>query len=229
MDRPGDQPGAIFDMDGTLLDSYHAHGSAWRQALGEQSITYGDEDFHRHFGRRNEEIIRDVYQRLGGPEPSPDHIQAIADRKEQLFRATLSGDCTEMPGARRLLERLRGAGWRLAVGSSAPRENLELALELLDMAHFMDATVCGGDVRRGKPEPDVFLEAARRIGIDGRCCLVFEDAPAGVESGHRAGMPVVGIRCPHHESELEAADLVVDDFDECPEPVLRALIKEHAS
>ena len=88
MDRPGDQPGAIFDMDGTLLDSYHAHGSAWRQALGEQSITYGEEDFHRHFGRRNEEIIRDVYQRLGGPEPSLDHIQAIADRKEELFRAT---------------------------------------------------------------------------------------------------------------------------------------------
>ena len=223
-----DSLGAVFDMDGTLLDSYHAHGASWRRTMSEESIDYSDEDFHRHFGRRNEEIIRDVFERLGRSEPSPERIQAIADRKEELFRSALVHDCVEMPGARGLLERLERSGWMIAVGSSAPRENLELALELLDMNRFMKATVCGGDVSRGKPEPDVFVEAARRIGVASRGCLVFEDAPAGIEAGHRAGMAVVGIRCPHHDSQLSAADLVVDNFDECRERELRTLIKEHS-
>ncbi|MEE2681028.1 MAG: HAD family phosphatase [Planctomycetota bacterium] len=221
--------GAIFDMDGTLLDSYHAHQRAWQDTMREFGIDYTSSEFRRHFGRRNEEIIEDIFECLGRPKPDPHVMQEIADRKEVQFRSVVVDDCSEMPGTTGLLTALHREGWKLAVGSSAPRANVELALELLGVKQLVDATVCGCDVERGKPEPDVFLEAARRLGLEPRHCLVVEDAPAGIEAAHRAGMPAVGIRCPHQTADLSAAEQVVDSFDECPESELRKLIKEHES
>ena len=221
--------GAIFDMDGTLLDSYHAHRSAWQRAMKELGIDYSQDEFHRHFGRRNEEIIKDVFQSRGRSEPGLDEIQTIADRKEDLFRSVVIDDFSEMPGTTTLLSSLRELGWKLAVGSSAPRANVELALELLGLKELITVTVCGCDVERGKPEPDVFLESARRLGLEPSDCVVIEDAPADIEAAHRAGMPAVAIECPHHATDLSAADLQVRDFGECPEPELRTLIKEHDS
>ena len=103
--------GAIFDMDGTLLDSYHAHQRSWQQAMTELNIEYTTEEFRRHFGQRNEEIIRDIFQALGRPEPTDDVIQSIADRKEELFRSVVVSEYSEMPGTTALLELLRAEGW----------------------------------------------------------------------------------------------------------------------
>ena len=221
--------GAIFDMDGTLLDSYHAHQRSWQQAMTELNIEYTTEEFRRHFGQRNEEIIRDIFQALGRPEPTDDVIQSIADRKEELFRSVVVSEYSEMPGTTALLESLRAEGWKLAVGSSAPRENVELALDLLQLNELIDTTVCGCDVVRGKPAPDVFLKAAESLGLQTSCCIVIEDAPAGIEAAHRAGMPAVAIECPHHQADLSDADLQVTQFGECPESKLRTLIKEYDS
>lgn len=221
--------GAIFDMDGTLLDSYHAHQKAWQETMSELDIDYTNDQFRRHFGQRNEEIIQDIFKCLGRPEPEPGTVQAIADRKEALFRSVVIHDFSEMPGTTPLLSSLHRQGWKLAVGSSAPRANVELALDLLGLNDLISATVCGCDVERGKPEPDVFLKAADRLGLEPQHCLVVEDAPAGIEAAHRAGMPAVAIQCPHHEADLSSAERQVRNFDECPESELRTLIKEHHS
>lgn len=221
--------GAIFDMDGTLLDSYHAHQHSWQQAMSELDIEYTTDDFRRHFGQRNEEIIRDIFLSLGRSEPANETIHSIADRKEALFRSVVVNQYAEMPGTTALLKSLRAGGWKLAVGSSAPRENVELALELLQLTELIDATVCGCDVKRGKPAPDVFLKAADSLGLQTESCVVIEDAPAGIEAAHRAGMPAVAIECPHHAADLSAADLQVTQFGECPESKLRTLIKEYDS
>lgn len=221
--------GAIFDMDGTLLDSYHAHRKAWQDTMTELGIDYSNDEFRRHFGQRNEEIIEDIFQCLGRPVPDRSTMQEIADRKESLFRSVVVDDCSEMPGTTGLLTALHQQGWKLAVGSSAPRANVELALELLGLKELISTTVCGCDVERGKPEPDVFLKAATRLGLEPRQCLVVEDAPAGIEAAHRAGMPAVAIQCPYQAADLSAADRQVESFDECPEPELRTLIKEHES
>ncbi|MAJ46107.1 MAG: hypothetical protein CBC35_02255 [Planctomycetes bacterium TMED75] len=221
--------GAIFDMDGTLLDSYHAHQRSWQQAMTELDIEYTSDDFRRHFGQRNEEIIRDIFQTLGRAEPNDTLIDSIADRKEALFRSVVVNDYSEMPGTTTLIKSLRAGGWKLAVGSSAPRENVELALDLLHLNDLIDETVCGCDVEQGKPAPDVFLKAAESLGLETESCIVIEDAPAGIEAAHRAGMPAVAIECPHHKADLSAAELQVTQFGECPESKLRTLIKEHDS
>ena len=109
------------------------------------------------------------------------------------------------------------------------RKFVELALDLLGLKELFSTTVCGCDVERGKPEPDVFLKAAERLGLEPANCLVAEDAPAGIEAAHRAGMPAVAIQCPYQSADLSAADRQVESFDECTEPELRTLIKEHES
>ena len=221
--------GAIFDMDGTILDSYHAHQRAWQETMSEQGIDYSTDEFRRHFGQRNEEIIQDIFTSRGRGEPDSRTVKAIADRKEERFRSVVVDDCREMPGTTALLTSLQAAGWKIAVGSSAPRANVELALKLLDLSDLISITVCGCDVEHGKPEPDVFLKAAQRLGLNANDCVVLEDAPAGIEAAHRAGMPVVAIHCPHQEADLSGADRQIRTFDECPEPELRTLIKEHDS
>ena len=221
--------GAIFDMDGTLLDSYHAHQKAWQDTMSELDIDYTTDEFRRHFGQRNEEIIQDIFRCLGRSTPDQETVQAIADRKETLFRSVIVHEYAEMPGTTSLLSSLHQGGWKLAVGSSAPRANVELALNLLGLTDLITVTVCGCDVQRGKPEPDVFLKAADRMGLEPSNCLVVEDAPAGIEAAHRAGMPAVAIQCPHHAADLSSAERQVRNFDECPEPELRTLIKEHNS
>jgi beta-phosphoglucomutase len=120
------------------------------------------------------------------------------------------------------LARLREAGWRQALASSAPPLNIEVALEVLGLGRFLDAVVGADDVGRGKPDPAIFLEAARRLGIPSSRCVVVEDAPAGVEGARRAGMKSIGVLSDHHAA-LQA-DLVVASLDRLPPTAFAELL-----
>jgi beta-phosphoglucomutase len=203
-----DRPKAvIFDMDGVLIDSYRAHFESWKRAAAEHGSTYTEAQFAAGFGRTSREVIAEQWQ----SEPLSDQqIAQIDQRKEALFREILSLDFPAMPGAVELIESLVEAGFRIAVGSSGPDENVRLAIDRLGIARFLSAIVTGNDVKRGKPDPQVFLIAAEQMCVPPARCVVVEDAPVGVEAAHRGGMHAIALASTGRTVEqLAAADLVV--------------------
>ena len=206
--------GAIFDLDGTLIDTYQAHHAAWHSACAAHGIELTPEMFAWSFGRTNPSIIRRFWADVGRPEPTDEEIDAVADEKESDFRAELARDFPAMPGVPELLAALRGNGFRIAIGTSAPRGNLELAVDLLGIGDLLDASVCGGEVTHGKPDPEVFVLAAQRLEIPVSRCVVVEDAGAGIDAARAGGMAAVGIvSTGRTQAELDHADLVVERFD----------------
>lgn len=212
MTRPRDA--AIFDLDGTLVDSHDAHLAAWRTTSREIGHELTLAQFAAQFGRTNPPIIRELHEWAGRPAPDDAAIVRWAERKETLFRDSIAARFPVMPGGRPLLASLRSSGWSLAVGSSAPPENVRLAVRGLEAAELFHAIVTGDDVRHGKPDPEVFLLAAGRLGVEPRRCVVVEDAPAGIEAARRAGMASIGLASKGRtRADLADADLVVESLD----------------
>lgn len=208
----------LWDVDGTLLDSAEYHFRAWRDILARERFELTRELFAQSFGRRNDAVLRGYF----GLDFPAAEIDRISNAKEAHYRELLrDSGIAPLPGVRRWLERLHLTGWRQAVASSAPRLSLAAMLEALDVAHFFEATVAAEDVARGKPDPQVFLMAAARLGVPPHRCIVVEDAPAGVEGAHRAGMAAIGVRSTHGEL---VADLVVDTLDDLHEDAFDELL-----
>ena len=208
-------PAALFDLDGTLIDTYDAHHAAWRTACAAHGIDLTPEMFAWSFGRTNPAIIGRLWPDHGFALPDEVAMNAIAEEKESDFRAELDRAFPAMPGVPELLRGLRDAGWHIAIGTSAPQENLDLAVDRLGIAEFVDATVCGTEVTHGKPDPEVFLLAANRVGMDPAACIVVEDAGAGIDAGKAGGMRTIGlVSTGRTHAELAHADLVVERFDQ---------------
>lgn len=204
---------AIWDVDGTLVDTAELHFQAWVEVCREEGLTFTRQQFTQTFGRRNPDIIRMIF----GADVDEETADRLAERKEQLYRATAARGIELLPGARALLQALAAAGFRQAVGSSAPRANLDLILKMTGIGQFFDALVSMEDTQRGKPDPEVFLKAAAKLGMPPAQCVVFEDAVAGVEAAHAGGMKCVAVRfVGHHSAERlrqAGADLVVDSLE----------------
>lgn len=200
--------GIIFDMDGVLVDSGDAHFESWRLLaveLGAPPVTR--EQFDRSFGRRSREIIAEWF---GVDDAS--QAQSLDDRKEAIYRDILELGVPEMPGARQLVARLHAAGFRIAVGSSGPSKNIAMVCDAMNLRPFLSAIVTGEDVQRGKPDPQVFLIAAERMGTSPGRTVVIEDAPPGVEAARRAGMRCIALTSSHNAPALAAACHVVDSL-----------------
>jgi beta-phosphoglucomutase len=220
---PGDEAnGVIFDMDGVLINSYRAHFESWRQVASENGRVYTEVQFAAGFGRTSREVIAEQWE---GEDLSDARIGQLDRRKEAIFREIIARDFPAMEGAVGLIESLAAAGFRIAVGSSGPAENVQLAIERLGIAGWLSATVTGDDVKRGKPDPQVFLTAAERLSVPPARCIVVEDAPVGVEAAHRGGMRAVGFASTGRTVEqLGAAELIVTSLCELsPETFLRLL------
>ena len=217
--------GAIFDLDGTLVDTCALHERAWANLAHSLALPMTREFFLEHFGRRNEPIIAALHERAGLAAPPPARVNELAERKEEEFRAMLAASFPAMPGSHALLQSLRGAGWRLAIGSSAPPVNVDAHLRGLGCPELFDAVVTGACVTRGKPDPDVFLLAADRLHLRPSHCVVIEDAVPGIEAAHRAGMACVALCSEGHtHAELASADLVIDSLGELSAARLAALV-----
>jgi beta-phosphoglucomutase len=218
---------AIFDMDGVLVDTYQAHYESWAALARAQGLDFSEADFARTFGCTSREIIA-AWGARKGRDLSEGEIAALDAEKEAAFRRIIAARVPVMPGAMALLEQLRAAGFRLALGSSAPPENVELVMERMRLGGLMDAVVNGRDVTRGKPDPRVFLLAAERLGVPPGRCVVIEDAPVGIAAALAAGMASVGLASTGRTREsLAAADLVIDRLDELSPDRLRRLIAGH--
>jgi beta-phosphoglucomutase len=211
---------AIFDVDGVLIDSYAAHFESWRQLYAELGAAYSEAEFAADFGRTS----RDILRRKFSNELSDARIRELDDRKEALFRDIIRQTFPAMDGADELLQELVGAGFRLAVGSSGPPENIQLVLEKLGNGHQITATVTGADVTRGKPDPQVFQIAAERLKLPPNHCAVVEDAIHGIEAAKRAAMAAIGLTGTATREQLRGADLIVDSLRELSPDRIGALI-----
>lgn len=194
---------AIWDVDGTLVDTAELHYDAFRRFAAEEGRAFSREDFVWTFGRRNPEIMVHLFGERGAGEAG----QEMARRKEGYYRDAARAGVSLLPGVQPLVDSFAAAGWRQAIGSSAPRENLDLILELTGVGRHMAGVVAGCDTVRGKPDPEVFLTAAAQCGVRPRDCVVFEDAVAGVQAARAAGMACVAVTfCAHSTAgELEKA------------------------
>jgi HAD superfamily hydrolase (TIGR01509 family) len=195
---------------------------SWRAALDSEGYALAREQFMSTFGRRNDEILRTYF----GPDITPERILRISLDKEEQYREMVRTRGIEpLPGVRHWLERLRAAGWRQAIASSAPPLNLEVILAALDVKEAFDAIVSAEEVERGKPDPQIFLAAAAKLQTPPARCVVVEDAPAGTEAARRAGMRAIGVLTTHAALE---ADLVVRTLDELDEDAFAALLEAAA-
>ncbi len=212
--------GAIFDMDGVLVDSGEAHRAAWQQIGEEHGVPFGPDVFERTFGMHNNQII----PLWLGQEVDRREVDRLAGRKEVIYRELAPRLTVALPGCIELVQALRDAGFRLAVGSSGPLQNIELILEQLQLRSHFDAISSGEDVVHGKPDPQVFLVAAQRLGLPPAGCVVVEDAPQGVEAARRAGMAVVAVTSSRPRHALRDASLVVDALSELSPARLQQLL-----
>jgi len=200
---------ALWDLDGVLVDSAPFHFQAWRELLASLGRELSEADFRRTFGLRNDAILTDLVGDL-----PPAEVERLAARKEALFRRAALGNIVPLPGALALLRLLRERGFKLALVSSTPHGNIDLILGSLGVEAAFDVIVGEEDVTQGKPDPEGFLLAARRLGVPPGECVVIEDAPVGVEAAKRGGMRCVGVSRDRPRDALAEADLVVENLED---------------
>ncbi|MEM9354302.1 MAG: HAD family phosphatase [Planctomycetota bacterium] len=200
----------IFDVDGVLVDSYTPHYQSWRDALKPYGVELTEPEFRRTFGRTSRDILAMLYD----GEVTEEELQRLDDEKEALYREIVADAFPAVDGATELIDALEAAAFKLAVGSSGPPENVNLCLRELGRADKFGAAITGKDVTRGKPDPQVFLMGAERLGVPPARCAVVEDAAAGVEAANRAEMVSIGLTGTATREQLAHADLVVNSLRE---------------
>ena len=200
----------IFDLDGVLVDTGWAHKQAWYDLADKEGFSMSDEFFYNTFGMQNNRII----PMLLGHKPASEAISRLSDWKEQRYRDLIAEKLALADGAKALLNDLKKEGFLLAIGSSAPKENLHLILQRLHVENVFDACVTKEDVSESKPAPDTFLKAARKLSLPPGRCVVVEDAVQGIEAGKTAGMPVVAVTTTRKRADLYQADIIVDSLSE---------------
>ena len=210
--------GAIFDWDGVVVDSSTLHALSWERMAEQRgdSLPAALRARIGSLGVKTEYVISDML----GWARDPQEVNRIALEKEAVYlRLVQAMGQPAQPGLRRLLEGLTERGIPCAVGSSALRRNIEECIDTLGFRPFFRAIVTGDEVLHGKPAPDIFLEAARRIGREPAECVVFEDAPAGIAAARAAGMRVIGLLSNNSADSLKHADRLIGTFEElAPDP-----------
>lgn len=211
----------IWDMDGVIVDSGLNHLASWQFAFARRGVQLTAEDFQQLFGQRNDNIIRSVM----GQDVDPLVIPEIARDKEVRFRELISGNIKAFPGVLRLIGEINRSGFKLAIASSAPIENIRLILNGFAIADYFHVIVTGQEVAESKPSPLIFLRAAEKLDVAPGDAIVFEDAVAGVIAAKRAGMLCVAVTNTNSAGALAAADIVVDSLEDVSVSSLQKLLK----
>lgn len=201
--------GVIFDMDGVLVDNRDVHLKAFAKWCAMHGIQIDNDLLLSLFGMGNERIFPMV---LGDAELSTEKINLYAEQKEEIYRQMFAEHIEPLAGLRELLEQLRGADVKLAVGSSGMRKNVDFVLDKCGIGHYFDAIADGDQVRNAKPDPEVFLLAASLMGVDPSECFVFEDSFAGIAAARAAGMRVGAVATTFSRAQHSDYDILIDNF-----------------
>lgn len=200
----------IFDWDGIIIDSSEHHIEGWRRLAKDENLVFPEQLFKQSFGMKNEEIIPQLWKWTNDIA----EIRRIDKKKEGIYRDIMrEKGLVALPGVESLLTTLATNKVPCAIGSSAPMANITTGLDILGFHRFFKTVVSGEDVKLGKPSPQIFLEAAKRLNARPDECVVFEDAKVGVTAGKAAGMKVVAVTNTYRQKELKGADLIVESLE----------------
>jgi HAD superfamily hydrolase (TIGR01509 family) len=203
----------IFDMDGTMVESMPAHAKSWELFMHRHDIGMSVEEvLKKTTGRTGVECIRIL---MGEHVPDERALALIAE-KEAIYRDIFAQEFREVAGFAKFARIAQQRGLKIAVATAGDKNNLRFVLDRLDLSRAPDAEVRGDQGLPGKPEPDIFRKAARMLGAEAAECIVFEDAPFGIEAARRAGMRAVAICSTHKADELAGPHVLasVRDYEE---------------
>lgn len=214
----------LFDMDGVLVNNLEVHREAFAEFFRRYGVERSFDELSRVFGKGNDDIMgelmpRDVVERVG--------IRELGYEKEAIYRELYAPTITPQEGLLDLLAECEKEGVRCAVGSSGYRANVDFVLDKCHIERYFEAAVAGDEVTCCKPDPEIYLTAAAKLGVAAEECVVFEDAEAGIESAKRAGMRVVALATTFSRDFLAQtdADLIIDDFRDISVADLRNLVE----
>jgi beta-phosphoglucomutase family hydrolase len=205
----------IFDMDGVLVDNAHFHERAFAEYFSQFGTTLAPE----MFGRGNDELMAELF-----PNESKERHHELAIGKEAYYRQIYEPHIKPVNGLLELLNELKNNSIRIAVGSSAPIENIDFVLDKLQIRHYFDVVVVAAMVQRAKPAPDIYLKTAELLNLAPENCLVVEDALAGIAAARAAGMKVAGVATSLPKERLTDTDRIINDFTEITVDEIKQLI-----
>ncbi len=212
----------IFDMDGVLADTATIHFKSRVMVANELGVKMTKKFFEETFGQQSIPIMR----KLVGPNINQLDVEKFVALKEKYYRDMVKDEIKPLLGVINLIKSLKKKNSKLAIGSSGPPENIDLLLNGLNIKQYFDVIISAKDVKKGKPAPDVFLIAAKRLNIEPKNCIVIEDAPVGIEAAIRAGMKSIALTTTHNEDDLSNADLICPDLSYInTEQILKLLSK----
>jgi beta-phosphoglucomutase family hydrolase len=215
----------IFDMDGVVVDNITYHFDAWRQFAARYGRGLSDDELTHYVNGR---VAREVLEYLFRKELTAEEVHHYTEEKEGMYRDLYRPHLKPTEGLLPFLETLRTSDVPTAVATSAPYSNIDFTLGGTGTRPCFREIVDARHVKRGKPDPEIYLQAADRLGMPPARCIVIEDALLGVQAGLGAGMKVIGITTTHTAAELSNTHLVINDFRGLSLPVLRQLVESQS-
>lgn len=211
-------------MDGVLVNNLEVHREAFAEFFRRYGVERTFDELNRVFGKGNDDIMgelmpREVVERVG--------IRELGYEKEAIYREIYAPRITPQLGLKAFLAACEEHGLKCAVGSSGYMANVDFVLDRCDIRRYFEATVAGDQVTRCKPDPEIYLTAAAKLGLEPCECIVFEDAEAGIEAAQRAGIKVVALATTFSREFLEGThpDMIIDDFRDVTIADIRALVE----
>lgn len=201
----------IFDMDGVICHTNPHHAKAFEAFFDTYQIPHTEEEFQNHmYGKHNGYIMSHFFKRpVTGEE-----LKKLEDEKESMFREIYKDKVETIPYYLEFLKTLKAHHFKTAVATSAPRANMDLIISALKIADQMDSMMSSEDVSHHKPNPEVYLKSAERVGVSPSDCIVFEDSFSGVTAAINAGMKVVGVLSSHTKEQLPPCNFYISDYSE---------------
>lgn len=212
----------VFDMDGVIVDTNPYHKVALRQFAKKYGYQLSEEELVKKiYGRTNKEWIPNLF----GQTLTAEQLEKYGEEKEKMFRDLYKKEIKPVAGLRAFLDQMDELKITRAIGTSAPKTNLDFILDELSLRKYFPVTLHEADVTRGKPDPEIYIKCASRLNMPPSMCIVFEDSLSGVASGQAAGCPVVGVATTHSAQEL-ATKVTIKDFTEMsPGEIIKAFEK----
>lgn len=200
----------VFDMDGVIVHTNPHHEEAFKKFFRKHKVSFDDTDFAKHmYGKHNSYIMSHFFGRsIHGEE-----LTTLEDEKEAMFREIYRDFVDPVSGFTPFLQSLKHAGLSTGVATSAPRANLELITSTLGLSESMESMLASEDVKKHKPDPEIYQKSALNLGLPTEQCLVFEDSFSGITAARAAGAKVVGVLTSHHPDELPPCDHYIHDYN----------------
>ncbi len=214
----------LFDLNGTMIDDMHYHTEAWHRVLNEDlGATLSVEEVRGHMYGKNIELLTRIF---GSDHFSPEEANRISVEKEKRYQDQFRPHLKLIAGLDHFLEEARRQQLRMAIGSAAITFNIDFVLDGLGIRHYFDAIVSADDVGMSKPDPETFVKGAQLLGVPPAACIVFEDAPKGVEAAQNAGMPCMVLTTMHSREEFSEYNNIlgfISDYTETSVSKIMAL------